>query len=196
MPAQVSVRKDKRAANNDMVVVESLANLLQTIAENPTSSNGFSSLPQQGSEAEEILVDVELDGTRYLLMRLPRSEERIQLSPREQEIVRMVAGGHPNKIIASVLNISSWTVCTYLRRIFAKLHVNSRAAMVARASELGCMREYPSPKLCNRSNASETLSLNPNLSVSNIPASGSRMSPHQTLARHSPPQKAARSNVK
>lgn len=47
----------------------------------------------------------------------------------------MVAQGHPNKIIAAVLNISSWTVCTHLRRIFAKLGVTSRAAMVARLLE-------------------------------------------------------------
>jgi len=196
MPAQLTARKDKRSARSEMVVAESLASLLQTIAENPTSRNGSSSLPQAGGEAEEILVDVELDGTRYLLMRLPKSEERVQLSPREQEIVRMVAGGHPNKIIASVLNISSWTVCTYLRRIFAKLRVNSRAAMVARASELGWLREYLSAKLRKGSNAAETMSLNPNLSVSNIPASESRMSPHQSLPHTRRPQKAARSNLK
>ena len=52
----------------------------------------------------------------------------LSLSPREREIVRMVALGRQNKVIASVLNISSWTVCTHLRRIFAKLGVTSRAA--------------------------------------------------------------------
>ena len=64
---------------------------------------------------------------------------RIQLSPREQEIVRMVAKGHPNKVIADVLSISSWTVCTHLRRIFAKLGVGSRAAMVAQLLDLGIL---------------------------------------------------------
>lgn len=83
--------------------------------------------------AEEILFDVDLDGARYLLIRKPKPHRSpVQLSPREQEIVRMVAQGHPNKIIADVLNISSWTVCTHMRRIFAKLGVASRAAMVAR----------------------------------------------------------------
>ena len=33
----------------------------------------------------------------------------------------MVAKGHRNQVIAGVLNISGWTVCTHLRRIFAKL---------------------------------------------------------------------------
>jgi DNA-binding CsgD family transcriptional regulator len=92
--------------------------------------------PQQPCEIEEILVDMEVDGSRYLIVRLPKPVVRIQLSPREQEIVRMVAEGHPNKVIAGVLNISCWTVGTHLRRIFAKLRVNSRAAMVARIREI------------------------------------------------------------
>ena len=81
-----------------------------------------------------------MDGSRYLLLRIPKPNRvRIQLSPREQEIVRMVAKGHPNKVIADVLNISSWTVCTHLRRIFAKLGVGSRAAMVAQLLEMGIL---------------------------------------------------------
>ncbi len=87
---------------------------------------------------ELVLLDVEVDGARYLLVRMPKQErERLQLSPREHEIVRMVAKGHPNKVIADVLNISSWTVCTHLRRIFAKMGVASRAAMVAQLLERG-----------------------------------------------------------
>jgi DNA-binding CsgD family transcriptional regulator len=92
------------------------------------------------SVSEEVLVDMEVDGARYLLVRMPRpNRSRVQLSPREQEIVRMVAKGHPNKVIADVLNISSWTVCTHLRRIFAKLGVGSRAAMVAQLLEIGAL---------------------------------------------------------
>src|SRR5262249_10854306 len=139
MPGQPSPRKEKRVANSDTIVAQSLTSLIQALADSSPSNDHRSSVPQPNDEAEEILVDIELDGTRYLLLRVHKPEERGQLSPREQEIVRMVAGGHPNKIIASVLNISSWTVCTYLRRIFAKLGVNSRAAMVARTSELGWM---------------------------------------------------------
>jgi DNA-binding CsgD family transcriptional regulator len=54
----------------------------------------------------------------------------------------MAAQGHPNKVIAAVLNISSWTVCTHLRRIFAKLGVGSRAAMVARLLEVGSVDNH------------------------------------------------------
>ena len=93
---------------------------------------------------EQVLVDVEVDGVRYLVIRMA-VDNRVQLSPREQEIVRMVAQGHPNKVIADVLNISAWTVCTHLRRIFAKLGVGSRAAMVAQLLELGVIRKNHQP---------------------------------------------------
>jgi DNA-binding CsgD family transcriptional regulator len=87
---------------------------------------------------EQIVIDTDVDGDRYVLIRMPQVERKsLPLSPRELEIVRMVAQGHPNKIIAVVLNISAWTVCTHLRRIFAKLGVSSRAAMVARLVEFG-----------------------------------------------------------
>jgi DNA-binding CsgD family transcriptional regulator len=96
------------------------------------------------SAAEEVLIDREVDGNRYLLLRMPPPNgKRVQLSPREQEIVRMVAKGHPNKVIADVLNISSWTVCTHLRRIFAKLGVGSRAAMVAQLLDTGALTADP-----------------------------------------------------
>ena len=103
---------------------------------------------ESANESEEIILDVDLDGVRYLLLRLPQTNRRRPvLSPREQEIVRMVSQGHPNKVIAEVLSISSWTVCTHMRRIFAKLGVTSRAAMVARLLEAGLTEQViPSPR--------------------------------------------------
>lgn len=52
------------------------------------------------------------------------------LTERELQIVRLVAKGDPNKQIARKLHISEWTVSTHIRRVFAKLGVDSRAAMV------------------------------------------------------------------
>jgi DNA-binding CsgD family transcriptional regulator len=105
-----------------------------------------------GQATEEIILEADLDGARYVLIRIPHvSRPRVQLSPREQEIVRMVAEGHSNKIIAKVLSISSWTVCTHLRRIFAKLGVGSRAAMVARLIELWGPREHSFQRLTGSS---------------------------------------------
>ena len=63
-----------------------------------------------------------------------------KLSPREEQIVRLAAQGHPNKVIAHELNISTWTVNTHVRRVFAKLNVSSKTGMVARYVE-ATMRE-------------------------------------------------------
>jgi DNA-binding CsgD family transcriptional regulator len=67
------------------------------------------------------------------------------LTPRELQIVALVAEGYVNKQIADVLRISEWTVSTHLRRIFAKLGVDTRAAMVSR-----CVGAIPaSRKFCS-----------------------------------------------
>jgi DNA-binding CsgD family transcriptional regulator len=59
-----------------------------------------------------------------------------RLTGRELEIAILVAQGHATKNIAFRLQISEWTVATYLRRIFAKLNVDSRASMVFRCAPL------------------------------------------------------------
>jgi DNA-binding CsgD family transcriptional regulator len=58
------------------------------------------------------------------------------LTERELQIARLVALGRLNKQIAHQLHISEWTVATHLRRIFAKLGVDTRAAMVYRCAFL------------------------------------------------------------
>jgi DNA-binding CsgD family transcriptional regulator len=58
------------------------------------------------------------------------------LTERELQITTLVALGNGNKKIASQLSISAWTVSTHLRRIFVKLGVDSRAAMVYRCANL------------------------------------------------------------
>jgi DNA-binding CsgD family transcriptional regulator len=81
----------------------------------------------------EVLIDTMVDGYSYQLVRSRNHAGRshVTISPREAEIVRLVAKGLPNKAIASVLDVSLWTVATHLRRVFTKLGVNSRAEMVA-----------------------------------------------------------------
>jgi DNA-binding NarL/FixJ family response regulator len=89
----------------------------------------------------ETLLEFEVDGARYQLVRIAESREtaEVNLTPREVEIARLVAKGYVNKTIAGILDISCYTVDTYMRRIFAKLAVTSRAAMVARLSEEGLL---------------------------------------------------------
>lgn len=81
-----------------------------------------------------VVAETSIDGVRYLMLRCqPKpTEALLSLSPRERDIVNLIIKGYPNKMIADLLDISAWTVGTHLRRIFAKLGVTSRAAMVAR----------------------------------------------------------------
>lgn len=58
------------------------------------------------------------------------------LTARELQIASLVAIGHSNKQISKSLQISEWTVNSHLRRIFLKLGVDSRAAMVFRCASL------------------------------------------------------------
>ncbi|OUC11780.1 MAG: hypothetical protein B0A82_26710 [Alkalinema sp. CACIAM 70d] len=58
------------------------------------------------------------------------------LTERELQIAALVALGWSNKQVAQKLGISEWTVSAHLRRIFIKLDVDSRAAMVYRCSSL------------------------------------------------------------
>lgn len=59
------------------------------------------------------------------------------LSPRELEVLHLLAEGYANKEIADRLNISAPTVATYIRRIYEKLQVHSRAAAIGKFSSLG-----------------------------------------------------------
>jgi DNA-binding CsgD family transcriptional regulator len=82
---------------------------------------------------QEIILDIWINRARYILTRqIQMPAAYANLSPREKEIVCLVMKGYSNKVIAAKLRISSWTVATHLRRIFAKVGSSSRAEMVAR----------------------------------------------------------------
>lgn len=92
-------------------------------------------LHRTDASGSQTLLDVRVGEVRCVLTQLPPAHDPCspaqRLSPREREIVRLVAAGHTNKTIAVVLDISLYTVSTHLRRIFAKLGVSTRAAMIA-----------------------------------------------------------------
>ena len=56
------------------------------------------------------------------------------LSPREREVLELLARGYLYKEIMEALQISRPTVNTYIRRIYEKLHVCSRSQAVAKFS--------------------------------------------------------------
>jgi len=64
------------------------------------------------------------------LLQLPL--RRLQFSPREDEVLRLVAAGRRDKEIARLLGIAPSTVRTHLENVFEKCGERSRAAAVAR----------------------------------------------------------------
>jgi DNA-binding NarL/FixJ family response regulator len=59
-------------------------------------------------------------------------DKSMNLSPREEQILQLVSKGNSNKFIAANLEMSYETVCTHLKRVFKKLHVNSRTEAAMR----------------------------------------------------------------
>lgn len=114
---------------------------------------------------DAVMLDLEADGVRCVVTAHARDAPLgPTLSPREREIVRMVSKGYPTKTIAAVLDISAWTVSTHLRRIFTKLGVRTRAAMVARAIRDGLIQvpEHPAAsQLPKAARGESTLSRRP-----------------------------------
>ncbi|MEV4565771.1 response regulator transcription factor [Nonomuraea sp. NPDC049419] len=68
-----------------------------------------------------------------------RRPARGQLSPRELEVLRLVAAGATNKEAAASLFISEASIKTHLLHIYAKLDVRDRAAAVGEAYRRGLL---------------------------------------------------------
>lgn len=68
--------------------------------------------------------------------RSPTSSDNHSLSHREQEVLSYVARGNSVKQTASQLDISYHTASSYLREVYRKLHINSRAQATQKAVEL------------------------------------------------------------
>lgn len=63
-----------------------------------------------------------------------------QLSPRELEVVRLMAEGLTNAEIADTLYLARRTVATHIEHIFAKTGLTSRVSVAVRAAQLGLVR--------------------------------------------------------
>jgi len=72
-----------------------------------------------------------------LLHPLPAADAPERLTPREMEVLALLAEGLPNRSIAERLGISERTAKFHASSILAKLGVESRAEAIVRAARLG-----------------------------------------------------------
>lgn len=68
---------------------------------------------------------------------VPSDVEVPTLSPRERDVLALLAQGHSNKAIAATLRLSPETVKDHLGRIYAKFGTSDRLTTVNRAHDLG-----------------------------------------------------------
>lgn len=78
--------------------------------------------PISGSVARKIV--------EFFRSKPKKPENPSLISPREEEVLRLLADGYPYKQIADAMNVSMGTVRTYIERIYSKLHVHSRTEAV------------------------------------------------------------------
>ncbi len=71
------------------------------------------------------------------IRRTRKEQEALQLTPREREILQLLASGDDNRTIASKLNLSEKTVGNRLSEVFQKLGVSNRTQAALAAIERG-----------------------------------------------------------
>ena len=82
----------------------------------------------------------EFKGLRAGVEKKPAEEAGAGLSPREGEVLQLLAQGATNKEIGNSLFISENTVKTHLRNIMEKLHMANRSQAAAYAVQKGLVR--------------------------------------------------------
>jgi DNA-binding NarL/FixJ family response regulator len=126
---------------------ESVPAVLMTAHHEPGFNEAARDAGAQGSvlktgSSDELLTALRLarDGRNPFDPRYPvRDAGRASLSPREREVMRLLAAGRTNREVAEELHVGAETVKTLVARSFAKLGARKRAEAVATAQRLGIL---------------------------------------------------------
>lgn len=87
------------------------------------------------SEREKTIVHVMFQQVDWLHRQgsdVPAPKSVIDLSPRERQVMLLLIGGDSRKQVAAKLKLSQHTVADYLKEIYRKLNVSSRAELLAK----------------------------------------------------------------
>jgi len=68
----------------------------------------------------------------YFRARARQRDEVVSLSAREKEVLALLSKGYSNKEIAEKLSLSVETIHGYLKHVYEKMHVRSRAEAVSK----------------------------------------------------------------
>ena len=74
-------------------------------------------------------------------MSKPTDGQHSRLSPQELEVLRWIARGKSNTVIAEIMGLSRHTVDTITRRMFGKLDVTDRTRAAVRGLAFGLIHQ-------------------------------------------------------
>jgi DNA-binding NarL/FixJ family response regulator len=140
---------------SDIIVVTVFANQSRVLDSIKAGAKGYLLKDDQLDHCAEHIREIRRGGSpispmiaRQLLKQmLPPEETVVQplkegLSAREAEVLNLLARGFSYLEIAALLGLTSGTVGTYVKRIYKKLEVNSRAEAVFEAGNRGIIHVH------------------------------------------------------
>ncbi|MFO1378525.1 MAG: helix-turn-helix transcriptional regulator [Steroidobacteraceae bacterium] len=122
----IGVHRLKATAHRGVVPVERLSHSIEVL-QNKIAAN-LLALLLDGGKGYRTLLEVVSSRPE------PTADVLGRLSARETQVARLVCEGRQNKEIAWIASLSEYTVENHLRRIYQKLGIRNRAALVARMS--------------------------------------------------------------
>jgi DNA-binding NarL/FixJ family response regulator len=144
-----------RHPDADIMVITIFADQAKVIESIKAGARGYLLKDEQFANCVDDIRDIRKGGSpispiiaRRLLTQLGSVETAViapaqeVLSPREHEILNLLARGFSNPEIAELLSISKLTVGTHVKNIYRKLEVNSRSEAVFEASSRGIMNAH------------------------------------------------------
>jgi len=84
---------------------------------------------------EAIALDLKYRAEEF--MRAPIMTRYVQLTSREQEVMNLIVNGHPNKVIAKMLGVSSRTIEVHRAHIMKKMEATSLSELIGMAVKCG-----------------------------------------------------------
>jgi two-component system nitrate/nitrite response regulator NarL len=123
----------RRVCDGDSVISpEMMGKLVALLRQSPTPASPALTAPPQGDSAPAPLAPAASPEP-------PPSDPIHSLSPREREILRLIARGDSNKHIARALDIAETTVKIHVQHILRKLDLGTRVHAAVYAAERGLL---------------------------------------------------------
>ena len=117
------------------VVILSASDRIQDIQE--AQQKGALGFINKSEDNQQLIYAIQriLDGNLYFPKSLPK-EPSVRLTPRQMDVLSLLAEGLPNKVICKKLEMSEATVKSHLRTLFTLFDVNTRTQCVSVANKL------------------------------------------------------------